>query len=302
MPYHSPRVFHPAGSIGIFGVNAPQDVRTLQKMMIDAGYNYIHGHHLHITGQCDPETNAAIIWYQRLLNMSSSGLVHPQQVWFFSMFSKTIAPHWRPRDTGPLHVREGQITFDAEGIDYLRGPEPFRQPENLKLFSRVLHWPAGLSGVTIGRGYDMKSRSAGEIMTHFRQARIEEYKGVICSKAAGLVGRQAHDFVKSYGPLVGEITHLQQVRLFEIAYKIKLLEARNLYQRVSHTILNAPLWEKLDLRIRDVIVDIFYQGVHNARSLFEAAIAGKEELRSYIRNDMYYMRFEEHRQRLRYLR
>lgn len=139
-------------------------------------------------------------------------------------------------------------------------------------------------------------------MTHFRQAGIEEYKGVICSKAAGLVGRQAQDFVKAYGPLVGEITHLQQLRLFEIAYKIKLVEAKNLYQRVSHTIPNAPPWENLNLKIRDVIVDIFYQGVHDAQGLFKAAIAGKEELSAYIRNDIYYMRYEDHRQRLRYLK
>jgi len=92
MSYHPPRVFRPTGSIGVFGANAPEEVKTLQKMMINAGYNNIRGNNLRVTGHCDPETKAAIIWYQRLLNMSPSGLIHPQETWFFTMFSQAPWP------------------------------------------------------------------------------------------------------------------------------------------------------------------------------------------------------------------
>ncbi|WP_312632909.1 peptidoglycan-binding protein [Pseudescherichia sp.] len=302
MLYHQPRVFRPNGSIGIFGTNTPEEVRALQNLMINAGYNHINGNHLHSSGRCDPETEAAIIWYQRLLNMSPSGVVHPQQIWFYSMFNKAISPRWRPRDTGPLHVREGQITFDAEGKDYLTAVEPFRQPKNTRLFSRILHWPEQASGVTLGRGYDMKARSSGEIMTHLRQAGIEEYKAVICSKGAGLVGNEAHNFVRGYGPLVGEITHLQQIRLFEISYQAKKDYARGFYQRISKTIPDAPTWENIDLKIRDVVIDIFYQSVHNVHSLIEAAIKGKADLINYIANDAQYMKYEKNRNRIGYLK
>ena len=258
MSYHSPRIFRPKGSIGIFGINIPEEVTTLQKMMISAGYNHINGHHLRATRKCDPETNSAIIWYQRLLNMSPSGLVHPQQTWFFSMFSKAMAPHWRPRDIGPLHVRMGQITFDAEGVDYLTAVEPFRQPENMPHFSRILYWPGKNSGVTLGRGYDMKKRSPGHILTELRQAGIEEYKAVICSKASGLVERRATtSFVKAYGPLVGKITHLQQVRLFEIAYREKLEFAKGVYSRQSKSVVNPISWSTLDSRIKEVLLILF---------------------------------------------
>lgn len=268
MTYHSPRIFRPKGSIGIFGVNTPEEVTTLQKMMINAGYNHINGHHLRATGNCDPETNSAIIWYQRLLNMSPSGLVHPQQTWFFSMFSKAMAPHWRPRDIGPLHVRMGQITFDAEGVDYLTAVEPFRQPENMPHFSRILYWPGKNSGVTLGRGYDMKKRSPGQILTELRQAGIEEYKAVICSKASGLVGLKAvMNFIKGYGPLVGEITHLQQVRLFEISYRVKSDYARGLYLRQSKELENSLPWDKIDPIIKDVFVDTLYVGTKTAKGL-----------------------------------
>ena len=91
--YHSPRVFRPSGSIGIHGANTPEEVKTLQSMMINAGYNHIHGNHLRASGQCDQETRTAIIWYQRLLNMSPTGLVHPMEIRFYKMFSQATSPH-----------------------------------------------------------------------------------------------------------------------------------------------------------------------------------------------------------------
>ncbi|WP_312456710.1 peptidoglycan-binding protein [Pseudescherichia sp.] len=302
MSYHLPRVIRLTGSVGAFGTNNPDDVKTLQKMIINAGYNQIHGNFLRITGHCGPETNSAIIWYQRLLNMTPSGLLHPQAIWFFNMFSKSISPHWRPRDIGPLHVREGQITFDAEGLDYLSAVEPFRQPQHMRQFSRILHWTGGASGVTIGRGYDMKNRSHGQIIYEFRSAGIEEYKAVICSKASGLQGGNAFQFVKSYGQLVGEISHLQQVRLFEIVYRAKRNETINVYKRLSRHIANAPEWSALDPKVKDVVVDIFYQGVHNTMELFKAAINGTKALMKLIESDASYMLFENNRQRLKYLR
>lgn len=305
MTYHSPRIFRPKGSIGIFGVNTPEEVKTLQKMMINAGYNHIYGNHLRATGNCDPETNSAIIWYQRLLNMSPSGLVHPQQTWFFSMFSKAMAPHWRPRDIGPLHVRMGQITFDAEGVDYLTAVEPFRQPENMPHFSRILYWPGKNSGVTLGRGYDMKKRSPGQILTELRQAGIEEYKAVICSKASGLVGLKAvMNFIKGYGPLVGEISHLQQVRLFEIAYREKCEFAKGVYSRQSKSIANPISWSALDSRIKEVFVDTIYQGNKSAPKMVQIMAKGgsRSDIIEYLNNDPYHGKNERDNTRRLYLR
>ena len=55
---------------------------------------------------------------------------------------------------GPLQVGEGQVTFDAEGND---------DPKSI-YYSRVVHWPGNdLSGVTLGRGYDMGDRSCAEV-------------------------------------------------------------------------------------------------------------------------------------------
>lgn len=96
MSYYPARIFRLNDSVGAFGANNPEDVKRLQQMIIDAGYNTITHSHIRVNGRCDDETKAAIVWYQRLLDMSPSGLVHPRETWFFAMFSRAISPHWRP--------------------------------------------------------------------------------------------------------------------------------------------------------------------------------------------------------------
>ena len=291
-----------SASVGSCGTNKPEEVKAIQNLIKNAGYALATGRSVIIDGRCDTNTTEAIRWYQRLLNMSPSGLVQPTDTWFMHALQEATSHHFRPKHRGgSLSVRQGQLTFDAEGVDYITAVEPFRQ-RRYPNFSRILQWPpTASSGVTLGRGYDMGSRSMGEIFITLRQAGIEEYKAVICSKSAHVKGPEAGRFVKVYGPLVGEITHQQQIRLFELAYQVKLNEAKNLYRRVTRHFINAPQWELLDQKIRDVIVDIFYQGVHNAKSLFQAAIDGREALISHIKNSPTYATYEKHRNRIRYL-
>ncbi|WP_414713917.1 hypothetical protein [Scandinavium sp.] len=164
---------------------------------------------------------------------------------------------------------------------------------------RVLHWPGNRqSGVTLGRGYDMGRRHSGDIVSTLKQAGIEEYKAIICSKAAFLKGNDAEQFVKVYGPLVGEITHQQQKRLFEISYREKSQYAQRLYA----TNQLSPPWMILDRKVQDVVVDIIYQGFHHIDALFRAAAGGKRELAAFIMSDSGLMSFEANRKRIRYLR
>lgn len=148
----------------------------------------------------------------------------------------------------------------------------------------------------------MGRRSAGEIYSTLRQAGIEEYKAVICSKSAYLKHQQAWQFVKAYGALVGEINHQQQIHLFEITYRKKQDEARNLYVRERKFIPGAPSWNELDRKIKDVVVDIFYQGVYDMRGLFKAAVEGKDALASFIQSNQKYNVYEPNRKRVKYLK
>ncbi|MFC0141756.1 peptidoglycan-binding protein [Erwinia mallotivora] len=109
---------HLSSSVGACGSNAPADVKKLQQMISDAGYPLSTGRRLIVDGRCGQGTIEAIRWYQRLLTLSPSGLVMPVDTFFMPAVSRALSPHWRPRNT-ILHVHEGQITFDAEGVDCL---------------------------------------------------------------------------------------------------------------------------------------------------------------------------------------
>jgi len=290
--YHDPMVLQPDSlfsSVGNCGTNQPEEVKKLQRMIMNAGYQQATGRELEINGKCAQDTTEALVWYQRLLNLSPSGLVGPTDSWFIAAL-KEMSPHWRPRQqNGPLHVREGQITFDAEGHDYLTVVEPFR-PHRTPYFSRVLHWPGYSSGVTLGRGYDMGSRSRGEVYSTLRQACLEKFKAVICSKAAGLKGHQAGQFVQVYGPMVGEISHQQQIRLFEIAYREKFDYARGVYERSTLKIDNPLPWMDVEKTIREVFIDTLYQGNASAKkmSAIMASNGNKEDIIRYLEEDQFH--------------
>jgi hypothetical protein len=83
---------------------------------------------------------------------------------------KTPAPPAKPAEKKPapppdpeLQVSEGQTTFDAEGSD---------NPKSL-YYSRRASVPTESSGLTIGRGYDMKERDRDEIVEDLTSAGLD---------------------------------------------------------------------------------------------------------------------------------
>ncbi|WP_342325354.1 peptidoglycan-binding protein [Kosakonia sp. BYX6] len=287
---YAPMIFRLTSSVGDCGTNNPKEVKIVQQQLIDAGYAVATGRHIYPTGNCNIDTIEAIRWYQRLLNLSPSGLINATDIWFMQALEEASTPHWRPKNvSGPLQVSIGQMTFDAEGSDYITAVAPFRQ-NSYPFFSRILHWPeVGGSGVTLGRGYDMGSRSSGEILSTLRQAGIEEYKAQLCAKAAGLKNREASQFVGVYGPFVGEITHQQQIRLFEISYREKIEYSKGVYSRQVRRlrIINALAWNSLDPAIRDSFIDTLFQGNITARKMVKimAEGGGRQEVIDYLRSD-----------------
>jgi len=302
--YHDPMVLHPNlvfTSVGTCGTNQPEEVKKLQRMVMNAGYQQATGRELEISGKCGQDTIEAVVWYQRLLNLSPSGLVGPTDSWFTEAL-KEMSPHWRQRQpNGPLHVHEGQITFDAEGHDYITAVVPYRQ-HRAPFFSRVLHWPGQNSGVTLGRGYDMGGRSRGEVYSTLRQAGLEEFKAVICSKAAGLKANQARKFVQVYGPMVGEISHRQQIRLFEIIYPNYEKLSKNYYLKYTKNIPDAATWDAIDVKIKEVYIDIVYQGVDDVIVLVKAVASNNpKQLIDVINQSAHYSQYEKERKRIRNL-
>ncbi|WP_255491261.1 MULTISPECIES: peptidoglycan-binding protein [unclassified Cronobacter] len=298
-----PHIMRLDSTVGECGNNKPEEVLWFQQTLSESGYQELTGRDVKITGKCDKDTIDGIRWFQNMLSMKPTGMIHPGDIWLPEAINNVVLQPWR-KTVGAIQVSvpEGQVTFDAEGNDYVF-PDyaPKKAPKKTGFFSRILHWPGEVSGVTLGRGYDMKMRTAGEIFSTLRSIGIEEYRAVIASNAAYLSGRQAKLFVETTWQLFGEISYAQQIELFKRSYLEKKNYAKYFYVKTATTKPNAPSWDDLDQKIKDVLVDIFYQGTRYPASLVEAALAGRTALIKFIREDPALMRYEPSRQRIRYL-
>lgn len=144
----------------------------------------------------------------------------------------------KPRAVTALRPDRGGLTFDAEGT------------EGGKYHSRVLHVPGPSSGLTIGRGYDMGSKSAGEITTDLVAAGVELAMAKKLSGAATLRGENAKKFIKD-----------NSLESFEIS---ELRVARGVCERASKQ--GACNWDELHPAIRELIVDLKYRGDYTVRT------------------------------------
>lgn len=193
-----------------------------------------------------------------------------------------------------IKVKEGQITFDAEGNDI---------PDSA-YFSRVIHWPGNsLSGVTLGRGYDMGSRSESEIYNHMVSVGIDAGKAIKISKAHGLKGSAAQQFVIKNKEDIGVITREQQVLLFDLIYPGYIERAIDNYNKWTSSDPRRVLWSELKLVIREVLVDFVYQGFTKGPNPMRAGMNNNiDELIRYIENTPGISQYEKGRHRADYLK
>ena len=147
-------------------------------------------------------------------------------------------------------VSAGQITFDAEGLET---PGIY--------FSRVPHVPGAWSGVTIGRGYDMGSRSEDEITEDLSNSGIPLDTARNLARCRGMKGEKAKAFLESEGLTELEITPAAQKALFMLAYQelvgdvLRICTKHDVVQKYG-----ATDWDKLNPLIRDIAIDMRYRG------------------------------------------
>lgn len=192
-----------------------------------------------------------------------------------------------------LRVPQGQITFDGEGNDI----------PNSRDFSRVIHWPGNdKSGVTLGRGYDMGKRTKGEVYADMLRVGIGSEKASLIATGAGLKGGAAGTFVKQYKEKVGVITHQQQMDLFNIIYVGYIKIAKNRYADYSANVPDRADWAELHPAIRDILVDLAYQGIPGKKTIPVAAKNDIDLLINLIENEPDLLKYEAGRNRAGYLR
>ena len=183
--------------------------------------------------------------------------------------------------TDELTVPKGQLTFDAEGLDV---PGAF--------FSRVPHVPTGSSGVTLGRGYDMKEREPDKIERDLVKGGVEDTEATRFRGASTLAGTAARRFIQVAGLAAFEISHQVQKALFGIAYEAIEKDVIRICSKADvERIYGETDWPNLSPYVRDVIVDLRYRGDYTpaTRREIQEFIASNDAIKiaDLMKNEVY---------------
>lgn len=195
-----------------------------------------------------------------------------------------------------MEPKEGLLTFRAEGSNI----------SSSSYYSRKIHWP-GISsdcrhhgsGVTIGRGYDMKHRSTSEIIHHLLMAGIPLEQAKKIAEASKKSSCSADIFVKTNKNEIGEITEAQQVRLFELIYRDYVYDSQRFYNKYKKP--DSVPWERLHPILKDVLVDMKYQGALDRMMVPVFGKNQKENIIKLIRTTPVLMTAERGRRREEYI-
>ncbi len=155
----------------------------------------------------------------------------------------------KPGDTDPtasddFKVSKGQFTFDAEG------------PKGVACKPTV---PTDDSGLTIGRGYDLKKKKAAQVVSELTEIGLSQEDAELYAKAVGLKGKDARKFMAEHA--LPDLDAGQQKELFEVSYDEKEREVRRICNKADVVQKYGRVdWKKLNPAIFDMVVDLAYRG------------------------------------------
>lgn len=179
--------------------------------------------------------------------------------------SEVRGPFYRPvpgSKDNPFQVPNGQVTFDSEGT------------EGGRYHTRKPHVPSDSSGLTIGRGYDMKEKTKAQIKKDLMDAGLSEADAEAYSGAAGLSGEKARQYIKDNN--LAEITPEQQKKLFAITYAAMEADVKRICEKADVVEkYGATDWATLNPAIKDLLVDLRYRGDYTpgTRAKIQALVA-----------------------------
>lgn len=196
----------------------------------------------------------------------------------------TLMPYASLQPRHPdLTVTFGQSTFDAEGQE-VRGP----------YFSRVMHWPGGTSGVTLGRGYDMGQRTRLQVISELRHAGMTLEDATFFGNAAGLRGARAENFVKKRMIESPVISITAQRALFEkITTPETIADIKRIFSKHDVVVTyGSARWENLSDYAKEIVFDLRYRGDYTptTRKVIQPLlVSGDDEgLRAVMRDTGYW--------------
>ena len=154
-----------------------------------------------------------------------------------------------------MAISAGQLTYDAEGTE--GGP----------FHSRTLSVPSDCSGLTIGRGYDMKEKTSAQIDADLTRAGLTDDEAKQLSPAAGLSGDGAKQFITDNSLEAFEISMDVQEALFDHSYGAVTADVLRICSKPDCiAAYGAVDWDNLSPYIKDVLVDLRYRGDYNPSS------------------------------------
>jgi len=159
----------------------------------------------------------------------------------------------KPATTELLRPERGRLTLASEGN------------EGGNFNSRTLHVPGPSSGLTIGRDYDMGSKSQDQIRSDLVAAGVDIAMAKKLSSASTLRGESARKFIKDNQVESFEISEQTQKKLFETNYAAEERSARGVCERASAKYGKCD-WDNLHPAIQELIVDLKYRGDYTPRS------------------------------------
>jgi len=150
------------------------------------------------------------------------------------------------------------------------------------------HWPGGVSGVTIGPGYDMGHRSAASIVTDLRAAGLPQASIDKLSRSAGMTGTRARDWVNAHADEVVSLTRPQSMALFTHVYPVYVGRTRDIIRSWGGN------WDAYPQKMKEVLVDLTFRGDlsdrHKLRLLPSITAADYRAFRAVIHDHTYWVK------------
>jgi len=146
-----------------------------------------------------------------------------------------------------------ELTYQAEGHDH--------GPYN----SLIAHVPSENSGITIGRGYDLKYRSKAQVLKDLNVIGMPKDAARAYANALGLTGTNAKAYLQTHS--LSAITPAQQEKLFKLTYADYVKTVKRIIAKPSVTEKYGKTdWKALNPKIKTVLVDLAYRGDYTEKS------------------------------------
>lgn len=250
-------------SVGKGGKNIANDVKVVRALLNVYMRQQSSAGKLKIEAKNNSELEEAIFSFQKLyLKVSEPDSRIDPNGRSFRGLKQVLSSVFKP--LGVSEPSYGAVTWSSEGAE--GGP----------YHSRKLHVPSFSSGLTIGRGYDMKTKTSAKIYADLIACGVASNKAEVLKKAESLKGSEAQKFICEHDLLDFQISPDGQKKLFKISYDLEEADVKRICAKKDVVLKYGKTdWDSLNSRIKDVVVDLKFRGDYtgSSRKLIQKAIA-----------------------------